>query len=288
VQLESGKFQGKVFQAISPTYNLSHAQFNRPLKQRGLPPRKLRNIVIPGTSSLQIKWRSHQVNGNSIMIFPLGGELESISNRNFDVFIVGIAEEQLARMSKILDLPPLNSLIKEAEVVDCCPLTVAQLRYKLYQLTHELVTNPELLNHVGFSNEVEVEFLQQLLLALNGGKSISPISTPRRKEYTLKCAEEYINQYVYKGLTIREICEDLNISERTLRSAFCDHYGISPKTYLKRYQLTQIHRQLRQAEPSSVTVSAIANNWGFWHMGQFAKDYTAMFGELPSVTLQRQ
>ena len=28
-----------------------------------------------------------------------------------------------------------------------------------------------------------------------------------------------------------------------------------------------------------------ANNWGFWHMGQFAKDYRRLFGELPSKTL---
>ncbi|MCK5375915.1 MAG: helix-turn-helix domain-containing protein, partial [Acidobacteria bacterium] len=33
-------------------------------------------------------------------------------------------------------------------------------------------------------------------------------------------------------------------------------------------------------------VTDVANNWGFWHMGQFAADYRKMFGELPSQTLQ--
>ncbi len=27
--------------------------------------------------------------------------------------------------------------------------------------------------------------------------------------------------------------------------------------------------------------------FGFWHMGQFAKDYRHYFGELPSVTLKK-
>jgi len=29
----------------------------------------------------------------------------------------------------------------------------------------------------------------------------------------------------------------------------------------------------------------IANQYGFWHMGQFAKDYNNLFGELPSETI---
>jgi hypothetical protein len=29
----------------------------------------------------------------------------------------------------------------------------------------------------------------------------------------------------------------------------------------------------------------VFKQWGFWHMGQFAKDYKFMFGQLPSETL---
>jgi len=31
----------------------------------------------------------------------------------------------------------------------------------------------------------------------------------------------------------------------------------------------------------------MANRHGFWHMGQFAKDYKNLFGELPSQTLSK-
>jgi AraC family ethanolamine operon transcriptional activator len=40
------------------------------------------------------------------------------------------------------------------------------------------------------------------------------------------------------------------------------------------------------AAPES-RVADIAIRWGFWHMGQFARDYRAMFGELPSETLKK-
>ena len=36
---------------------------------------------------------------------------------------------------------------------------------------------------------------------------------------------------------------------------------------------------------SDTKILNIANDWGFWHMGQFAADYKSLFGELPSETL---
>jgi AraC family transcriptional regulator, ethanolamine operon transcriptional activator len=32
-------------------------------------------------------------------------------------------------------------------------------------------------------------------------------------------------------------------------------------------------------------IIGVATDWGFWHMGHFARDYRAMFGESPSRTL---
>jgi len=31
----------------------------------------------------------------------------------------------------------------------------------------------------------------------------------------------------------------------------------------------------------------IANDWGFWHMGHFAREYRKMFCELPAESLTR-
>jgi AraC family ethanolamine operon transcriptional activator len=284
-QLDAGRFQGEIFQAIAPNWQIAHARFDRKLKQHGLPPVHLRNIVVPGKSSVQFKWRGHEITGNSIMMFPLGGELDSISDSDFDVFIVGIPEDQLSCVGEALELPELSKLMQGAEVLDCAPEIVARLRHRLFDLTHQLTTRPGLLHCRGFAHAINTCLPQQIMQALAEGTGNFPMSIPKRKAYALQAAEAYIHDHAHRGLTVSQICEDLNVSDRTLRAAFCDRYGIPPKTYLKQYQLTQVHRQLRTAEPGSTTVGEIANEWGFWHMGQFAKDYAAMFGKLPSVTL---
>jgi AraC family ethanolamine operon transcriptional activator len=51
--------------------------------------------------------------------------------------------------------------------------------------------------------------------------------------------------------------------------------------------LNQVRRQLQMRRSDKIKIADVANDWGFWHMGQFAKDYRRMFGELPSDTLAR-
>ena len=85
---------------------------------------------------------------------------------------------------------------------------------------------------------------------------------------------------------LSEVVELSGASTRTLRYAFMESFGVSPKDYLHTYRLTQVRRQLRRATPRKSAVSEAANEWGFWHIGQFARDYRRMFGELPSNTLK--
>ena len=47
-----------------------------------------------------------------------------------------------------------------------------------------------------------------------------------------------------------------------------------------------VRRDLRQGSASDTRVGDVAAKWGFWHLGRFAGDYKAMFGELPSETVR--
>ena len=101
-------------------------------------------------------------------------------------------------------------------------------------------------------------------------------------------AIELINEHPSEALTVQDLSEAVHVSERTLRRLFERESGMSPKKYLLSHRLHGVHRQLRQSSPSEHRVSDVANAWGFWHMGQFAKNYRFFFGELPSVTLKKQ
>jgi len=57
--------------------------------------------------------------------------------------------------------------------------------------------------------------------------------------------------------------------------------------YLKIQRLHGVRRLLKAADPNNSSIMAIANQFGFWSSGHFARDYKKMFGELPSQTIKR-
>jgi AraC-like DNA-binding protein len=62
---------------------------------------------------------------------------------------------------------------------------------------------------------------------------------------------------------------------------------MSPKRYLLLRRMNLAWRALRAARPDTVTVTDVATHYGFWQLGRFAVEYRSLFGESPSVTLQR-
>jgi AraC family ethanolamine operon transcriptional activator len=86
---------------------------------------------------------------------------------------------------------------------------------------------------------------------------------------------------------VRALCERSGASERTLRHAFQQRFGVSPRTYLQALRLNGARHELRTAEPSAETVTRVAQRWGFTNSGDFAAAYARIFGEWPSDTLQQ-
>lgn len=96
-------------------------------------------------------------------------------------------------------------------------------------------------------------------------------------------ARELIAADLQQPPTVAELCERLGTSRRSLQLAFQRVLGVSPLAYLRAARLGAARRSLKTA----ASVTEAATQLGFWHFGHFAKDYQAMFGELPSQTQRR-
>ncbi len=101
----------------------------------------------------------------------------------------------------------------------------------------------------------------------------------------VQLALDYMRHQAQEGISISDLCDATGVSWRTLDRGFRETFGIGPKAYLNRLRLGRARSDLLRYS-KDLSVADAANAWGFWHMGQFAKDYRAMFGELPSATLK--
>jgi len=92
--------------------------------------------------------------------------------------------------------------------------------------------------------------------------------------------------HVTEPVPIYRLCAVIGVGERTLRKAFREIHGISPKRYALRARLAGVRRALRHPGSLRPTVTAIATDYGFFELGRFAGLYKAAFGENPSATLR--
>lgn len=81
-----------------------------------------------------------------------------------------------------------------------------------------------------------------------------------------------------------DLCLEAGVSERTLRTIFNRHLGMSPHRYLMLHRLHRIRSALIRAKPGE-TITEICARYGVWDFGRLAMLYRTHFGVLPSQTL---
>ena len=96
-----------------------------------------------------------------------------------------------------------------------------------------------------------------------------------------------LHEHVAESFTMAELSRLAGVSERTLRGAFHDVLGVSPKQFAIGERLRAAHDALCAADPETTTVTDIATAHGFFELGRFAGRYRCAFGEVPSRTLRQ-
>ena len=97
----------------------------------------------------------------------------------------------------------------------------------------------------------------------------------------------FVRNNLAEPVTVTDLSAMVGVSERTLRAAFHDVVGVSPKRYAIAQRLQAAHDALSNAGPGKTTVTDVAMAFGFFELGRFAGRYRHTFGEVPSQTLRQ-
>src|SRR5262249_3883437 len=119
-------------------------------------------------------------------------------------------------------------------------------------------------------------------------RGVMPIGSVRcdvpvsRRSAVVGRAGELMRASLRKPLGAVDLCAELGVSDRTLRLAFRERFGLGPMTYYRALRVNATRSALK-AEPAR-GVAEVARGYGFHHLGNFAADYRRLFGERPSAT----
>ena len=172
-----------------------------------------------------------------------------------------------------------NSLNANAPTMS--PQIVSHIRGRLAQLVRHARSAHETTQEL---DGVLTHELPTILLHQAWGMSHGPTKR-RARDVGFSRAMRFINRFQQEPIELADIATAAHICNRTLNTAFHEYVGMSPMAYLKRHRLHAAHRRLGNGT-QDLTITRVANDCGFWHLGQFARDYQNLLGELPSKTLQ--
>jgi AraC-like DNA-binding protein len=144
---------------------------------------------------------------------------------------------------------------------------------------------PAVIVHSEAAHGLEQALVEALVGCFNNGEVSEDKSALRQHAAIMRRFRRATEENPDQALFVPELCVAIGVSERTLRICCQEHLGLSPKRYLLLRRMCLARRALRENAPTATTVTTIATQYGFWQFGRFAKEYKALFGELPSATL---
>jgi AraC-like DNA-binding protein len=132
------------------------------------------------------------------------------------------------------------------------------------------------------------EFVLTLLLRGHPHTYSDELARPEKgvSSRLVRRAVQFIKDHSSGALTASQVAEGIGVSVRGLQAGFREWRQVTPTAYLRSVRLRRVREALVQAD-ASTTVSGVALDHGFLHLGRFSQHYKNTFGECPATTLAR-
>lgn len=278
-QLGGGRFYGRIDEVALEGCQLFREHTNRALRQQCNVWKDALWLGIP-VQNADCRINGLPLSAEQLMCRPGERDFELITPDSFDIYGIVIREEMLLKLAE-----QQERRIDLTRLADSPRLSVSQGQLnRIRQILQQVLD----LNARGLGSSQQRQLASEALLDLLDNSLQTEHSAPSyaRRKQVVDRIKALIHEQPDADLSIPELCQRLHVSRRTLQYSFESILGISPLQFLRSARLNQVRRTLSNPVPDS-TVAAIAAQHGFWHPGQFARDYKALFGENPSETFKR-
>jgi AraC family ethanolamine operon transcriptional activator len=284
-QLEGGAFEGELIAAQLAGIQFARVAYNREIRSWGGSPDGMIALAVPLSSPQLLTWHGHVISMDHVILQKGSQGVDFLRKGTFHHALAAIDIAALLQAADVTHQPQVESLLL-GNALTAQPDETALNRFRRYfQTLFALIQmHPEQALRPTTQAFIRKKAIA-LMLNLLTPSGVSTFRSSSRYQ-VMKQAEAMMLENLDRPLTIHDLCMELHVSERTLRYGFQECFGMNPIAYLRAHRLNGVRRQLKTVAVAQTTVTDIAIQWGFWHMGQFAKDYKKMFDESPSETLR--
>nr|WP_237726131.1 AraC family transcriptional regulator [Variovorax sp. CF313] len=196
----------------------------------------------------------------------------------------------LSRLESMLQAPVRQALVFDLGVPLDNP-ALAPLVHFIDYLRLTLEASGNALQAGSRLAENAEEYLMSSLLMSAGHNHSRALASDAQRSLlprAVRRAQDFMAAHADQPLSLADICSEVGCSARALQLAFRQHADQGPMEFLRELRLDRVRAELLvSAASNGGGVREAAEKYGFLHLGHFAAQYRARFGERPSETLAR-
>ncbi len=175
------------------------------------------------------------------------------------------------------DMPPVDDVTKVGTLALYVRMVCDDLKNEASDLSRPLV-----------ADRVASGLVSLLLTSMpNNKKRAIETASKATAPFFVRRVEQFIEEHARDTIALADLTGVAGVSTRALQTSFRRFRNTTPMAYLRSVRLELARTELMKAGRQGSSVATVANAVGLGHLGRFARDYDARFGELPSHTLHR-
>jgi AraC family ethanolamine operon transcriptional activator len=286
LQIDQGAFRAAGSQAHLGEGLVGTARFGRALVQTWTSPARSITIAVRTSRALAL-WQGATFGHSDLLIAGPETAIELASQPGFGAAIASFPEHEFQRTARAHGC---GSILDKAKcVLFRLPRADAprDVQTAIRSLVSEVSAHHSAPRDPKWEQDRRDELLYSMIVLASGGITFQQSTHNAERTQILDRALFAIKQRPADLLTGAALGRIVGVSKRTLHYAFVERYSLPPARFMRAWRLNGARKELGQIHSQELKISDVANKWGFWHLGQFAKDYRLWFGELPSETCRR-
>lgn len=280
-QISGGRFEGRLRVVGGNAIRVATVAFNQRVALRGRDSSRQIAVYPVIDRRSTNSWLGNRLRPGQIVVGGPDHEIIRCSPKEASDWSVHLQAEVLtdaARGVKNADVlaSPCTSMVYTVP-----PDALAEFMRRLKRMLDMGLADP------AFPESIECQRLEQECIQTLATALLQRADPPERFTFSTRSqlvsrAEEFLRARLGDPVGMFDLCSAIGASDRTLRLAFREHFGVGPMTYFKLRRLNAVRSRLRK-DPK-VSIREAAEEFGFRHQGNFAADYRRTFGESPSET----
>ena len=275
-----GSFSGGLFFVHTPRIQISYAKYSLGMMVEGeFPDSCILLSYVRSKSKLSLHHET--LYRDELVILKKGEEINLLASGETELFTVAVEKAFFHQAFYHFFGEPFEAHQQKRRFV-IHPQLAEQLFEKILLLMDTLNGDHEHLLLQTNYNVIESEILENIFESL-----IIPFTVKKQKKFKSSVVHELLTQNMETSMSIAEIFQELDISQRQITRICKETLGITPKQYLQNLRLNAIRNDLLSTDSDNSSIMDIALKYNFLHMGHFSFEYKKLFTETPSETRKR-